>query len=966
MTDTSSPPIMDYYLLPSTVYQPPRLGQAPNLNTIIEDESSDIDPAPKHQSSRCRRLGSSSPYAVSPLEDHLTSPRFDDHHGIYSEHSPASAVSSSSSTWSAPKHGPDFDELYDVTDDEQDQIETKSPPKSMHHRSSNPLQHWQRDSAGSNGARNRYPALLIPSPRLWPNIKNHKDSPVPPTPPPKIPISPAVLSLLARHAPTTSAPPSLDGSMTSEQLANSTAPTTPNTQTNVDDPADWSSGVHLHPDALATLRALSNSPAPDDVYEVSLPPVQEMQQLPTGRSQSNSTEVLSPATQESFASLAQLDIPSPGVFFSSLGAGARHTWADSSAPLSTTTAEKFYDCPWNYPPGRPIERVVEIEENMSEGPPTARQVITPPTDGGNSTPRQGSNSPPTNSEEVQEIKSTEVVIDYDENYERELEELASSNLDRTSVWLASQTSYMSSLQNTNSPNTDGHDSRDKAKPLIKHSPNPSLSSPAKKSVHFNENAPSTPASMNQMELAKKESTYYRAFQHMARNSHHNDTFVHRLARLEALQTHRICLLEAHRNQLLGRYELNLKTRPSPARPISLMPSNIFDEAPDPTAEQKLIARVEREREALEQISASMWNIAATKFLKNGKLLASPGGPKLAQALPPLPAHAFAGANRDRARLLDLGGQATCDWGWHAAREYPNVKIYTVITKQQLNNTSIRGPHNHRRVSVPQLWRLPFRDGYFDVISARSLYTFLKTSPTPLPIPKDGDDGGTSSNDDHDEYAACLSECLRVLKPGGYLEFELFDADLVHAGPLGMAMSVEFAFNLKTRGYDPYATRSWIGRLSKAGFGGIKRAWLFLPLSRNAATPNSGQVSKQMVDGQQGLGIQKSVVQPGGGGGRDEVNGGGAVKDEEKSEVMGSTHDAASIAGLVGSLAWERWMLKLQIEMGKSEDRALEGVGAVLEEGRRKGAGWRCLTGWARKPVEGRKRGTGDGKGGRKA
>ncbi|KAI9722642.1 MAG: hypothetical protein M1812_001573 [Candelaria pacifica] len=944
---------MDYYLLPSTVYQPPRLGQAPNLNTIIEDENSDLEQVPKQQSPRVRRIGNSSPYAISPLDDRLTPSRRYDHREAFDDHSPASAVSSSSSTWSTPKHGPDFDDLYDVTDDEHDQAKMKAPTTFIH-RSSNLSKQSRRDSSGSNGSRNRYPTLLIPSPRLWPNIKNHKDSPVPPTPPPKIPISPAVLSLLARHAPTTSAPPSLDGSMTSEQLANSTAPSTPNTQTNIDDPADWSSGVHLHPDALATLRALSNSPASDEVFEVPLPPAQEMQQVPTGHSRSNSTEVLSPATQQSFASLAQLDIPSPGVFFSSLGAGARHTWADSSALPSTTTAEKFYDCPWKYPPGRPIERFVETDEDMTDGPPTARQeVITPPTDGGNSTPRQEVRSPHPNNEEVQEIKTTDVVVDYDENYERELEQLASSNLDRTSVWLASQTAYMSSLRNTSSLSISEDDPPDIAKPPVKHSPNQSLSSPAKKSVRFIENAPATPASTNLMELEKKESTYYRAFQHTARNSHHNDTFVHRLARFEALQTHRICTLEAHRNQLLGRYQLNLKTRPSPSRPISLMPSGgstIFDEPPDPTAEQKLIARIEREREALEQISASMWNIAATRFLKNGNLLASPGGQKLAQALPPLPAHAFVGANRDRARMLDLGGQATCDWGWHAAREYPNVKIYTVITKQQINNTSIRGPHNHRRVSVPQLWRLPFRDGYFDVISARSLYTFLKTSPIPLPTPNDGD-GVITSSDEHDEYAACLSECFRVLKPGGYLEFELFDADLVHAGPLGMAMSVEFAFNLKTRGYDPYATRNWMGRLNKAGFRGVKRAWLFLPLSGNAASYTLDQ-SLRPVEVQQGLGIQKTIESRGQGDISDVRDG----EKGEKGEKTGSTQDAAAIAGLVGSWTWERWMLKLQIEMGKSEDRALEGVGAVLEEGRRKGAGWRCLTGWARKPILGKRRG----------
>ena len=42
------------------------------------------------------------------------------------------------------------------------------------------------------------------------------------------------------------------------------------------------------------------------------------------------------------------------------------------------------------------------------------------------------------------------------------------------------------------------------------------------------------------------------------------------------------------------------------------------------------------------------------------------------------------------------------------------------------------------------------------------------------------------------------------------------------------------------------------------------------------------------------------------------------------------------------------MLKLESEMGKKN--LLEGVGAVLEEGKATGAGGGCLSGWARKPL----------------
>jgi len=94
--------------------------------------------------------------------------------------------------------------------------------------------------------------------------------------------------------------------------------------------------------------------------------------------------------------------------------------------------------------------------------------------------------------------------------------------------------------------------------------------------------------------------------------------------------------------------------------------------------------------------------------------------------------------------------------------------------------------------------------------------------------------------------------------------------------------------------------------------------------------------------------------------REELNVGAATLQQEKritengevettdAPVFGTTIDAAMVTGIVGSWAWERWMLKLQMEMGKEEEKLLEGVVQVLEEGTRGGSAWRSLTGWARK------------------
>jgi len=192
-----------------------------------------------------------------------------------------------------------------------------------------------------------------------------------------------------------------------------------------------------------------------------------------------------------------------------------------------------------------------------------------------------------------------------------------------------------------------------------------------------------------------------------------------------------------------------------------------------------------------------------------------------------------------------------------------------------------------------------------LISAREIYTILREK----------------AENGQDEWDACLKECMRILKPGGYLEFTIMDSDIVNAGPLGLAKSVEFGFNLKTLGYDPCPTKLWIGRMERAGFVGIKRAWVFLPMG--------AKIENKAVN-RDSLGVE--------------------VKLELEAMVSGSTENAASICGIVGGWAWEKWLLRCKVQTVGDEGR-LEGVQDIIEEGRACGAGWRTLNGWARKPSE---------------
>jgi SAM-dependent methyltransferase len=932
-------------LLPATTYTPPPPVQVHrrrrSLNTIIEDDenaprggTAAAEPQGQDESRLAKWLSPMSDHFptprgrdetrkadwFSPMSDHFPTPR--GNHFMSAPIVPASpsSVTDSESEYSQVSSAPwnrdsfatqatDLGDIYDVSSDEEKYQKMSSRVGLTRATSKRRSMASKRVSGASVASRNSLPTLVIPdSEEKWGPPTFKFNSPIPPTPPPKLPLSPAVFKYLAaQEVLSSSATPSLDGSLSSEQMAAMSAPPTPNMGLDEREDVDNWGGVQLQPGAMATLQALSGGDDPyeqqtEQIIEVApMSPTREMQQSPpplvTSIRRHNSV-VLPPEQQRSLNSLSRLDIPSPGGFFASLSPGSRYTWdvpamkQDYEVPPSSTTAEHFYKTPWTCPTN---ERIVEISEVLSDGCPTARPSLI--AHSSDETIR-GVTSPEPSVEE--EIVATEILADYDDTYLRTLKDAASENMDRTSMWLTAQTTYLSAVINPPEERDDENALEKRHTGAIPKDAERSLS-PVKKTVRFSTLDDISTISCPLPKVGRQESAYHRSFQNFTNRSRFRDIYVHRVPRFEALQTLRVSFPAAHRNYLLGKYQLSVVPMSEKKKRES---ANVArgDETPEEDLER---LKSDKEYEAMEQMRFATWNVMALKMLNGGRLIAAPVAKRLARLSRMGPT--AAGRPRDRARILDLGGQATCDWAWHCATEYPNTKVYTVTTKaiRQLSNSNIKGPKNHRQVAVERLTQLPFNDNHFDVISARSLYAILKVS----------------SENGEDEYDACLQECMRCLKPGGYLDFSLLDSDIVNAGPRGQAKSVEFGFSLKTRGYDPSPTKAWLGRLRMHGFVNIKRAWMFLPM---------------------GSPLQNSPVS------RDSM--GVELPLELEAMVTGSTNAAASITGLIGSWAWEKWMLKLEMECGKSEDSLLEGVYNIIEEGRKCGAGWRNLSGWARKPL----------------
>lgn len=771
----------------------------------------------------------------------------------------------------------DFDSLYDVSDDEQAEV---------------PLVASASVKKVARPSKSRYPSLIIPSPSTWPTIEKLRSalSANPQTPSQLLTPSKG-LSLITSHnlqVPAAhSDAPSLDGSLSSEEMDKLSCPATPEAQQrySISSVDSWAP-VQLDYQALDTLRHLSRSressrtasPERKASQTVASSP-EEMQQvsrpflglnIPPSSSRNNSL---------GNTPVSAISVPSPGGFFSSLQSTARHTWSipkrEESVP-NTSTAESFYGIPWQSSRRNTIaEQAVTLAgstlDGFDNGLPTSRPVLLGHAN---------------ESLEVKEINPSKTIFQYSQSYHVELEKLSGANLERTGHWLEEQEELQAVLREMS----------DMGSPSLSdktHSRDNSIDKVVKKSVTFAAEPEKPPKEEDEPKMVV---TYIQGFEHLRDRTRKMDVFIHRQTRAEAMHVHRRCNPKSHQDQLLGKFELINPVRPAPPRPVSEFYMN------DPSVLKERIARAQMERQALDQMLPINWVLQALRQLNGGKLLSKPSARCIRRTSTP--------------RVLDIGGVSTNDWAWDVAYDHPYATVVTVYTSGNNFTPNVSGPENHKHLTVPNLWTLPFPSGHFDVVSARTLHELLKTDK-PL---------GRAM----DEYDLCVKECFRCLKPGGILEFSLLDSDVIHAGRHAQAKSVEFGFNLKTRGYDAAPTKSFIPRLRKAGFQDVHRMWMILPMGRTAANWKD-----KLCVGAEQKQEERSIT----------ADGSVEVAD---APVFGTTMDAAMMTGIVGSWYWEKWMLRLQLEMGKEEGKLLEGVVQVLEEGAKEGSGWRYLTGYARK------------------
>ncbi|KEQ62002.1 uncharacterized protein M437DRAFT_50737 [Aureobasidium melanogenum CBS 110374] len=864
---------MAKYILPTTVYQPPPQVRREARVTLIEDEVQVNIPS-YHYPAKLT--------ITSSMPDDVPTPR-----GLAATITPATdATSEVSSMWSQRNSKSSFDSLYDVTDSEGEEVPLKLSASVKKH--------------VVDKERSKYPSLVIPSPSQWPSIhKPHTFRPVGLSPATKL-ASPSAFSVWqAQRLRVSSATstPSLDGSLTSEELALSSCPSTPDLASRGEIVDEWEPPCQLHPDAFETLHQLSPEEAASEVMEQVLDVPEEAAHEMSEIIKTTpvrldfaliSVDSEEPQTQDPISALS---VPSPGGFFSSLAPVAAQTWAIRTPEPSTSVAENFYGVPWRGNPARTSESHQRVTTTIittalasPQGPPTAIKDVFSPID---------------RSVEICEI--TDVCVppcDYNEQYQEKLKQSALAHFERTKGWLEDQFGIVAKVAAPTTPNMT-------LSPVT----NSAASSPSKKSVRFapeaavsprpstntTVSAPASPSADTVVSSATDgtDCIFLDGFRSIMSRHKPTDAFVHRQPRLESTHILRRNFSAAYLRTLHNSFSIAEPSRPVSTRPISTM---LPAPSPEDDAKREVIAAVERERSVLEQVSPQTWELEALAYLRGGSLLTK----DVAAYLSSLPT----------AQVLDFGGEPNADWGWCVATSFPLAKVCTVYFEP--DTEVLEAPSNFTAVEAEKPFALPFADDTFDIISARSLHSLLKS----------------------DQWNLTISELHRVLKPSGYLDFSLLDALLINvsAGSWGQVMNAEFGHKLQQRGHEREPTRQFLGRLETAGFKDVKRMWTFLGMGDvQPIWKDEGKIPVRDAAGNILLDHNgKPTYYP--------------------PALTGSTSAIAPVTGLLGARLWEQWVYKLAREMGgeEAELQMLEQVCGVLEQGGKAGSGIGCLMGVCRK------------------
>ena len=189
-------------------------------------------------------------------------------------------------------------------------------------------------------------------------------------------------------------------------------------------------------------------------------------------------------------------------------------------------------------------------------------------------------------------------------------------------------------------------------------------------------------------------------------------------------------------------------------------------------------------------------------------------------------------NNMQDKILVLDGLGNDDWSSYCATTYPTAIVYNLGTARppstRVDSLGPRQtPSNHRQMNHPGIGHpFPFPKGFFTVVVFR-----FPTANTEA------------------AYYNAVSECKRVLRPGGYLEMSILDIDMVNMGHY----TRKAVRNLKTRLHvaEPEISLSPVSdeiqkMLGRRGFENLNRCMVGVPVAASISDSRAGSLDESFT------------------------------------------------------------------------------------------------------------------------
>lgn len=318
-------------------------------------------------------------------------------------------------------------------------------------------------------------------------------------------------------------------------------------------------------------------------------------------------------------------------------------------------------------------------------------------------------------------------------------------------------------------------------------------------------------------------------------------------------------------------------------------------------------------------------LMTSKWLSFGRVLFSP-------------AH-FEMKNPSQDRVLIIDGLGK-DWSYYCALTYPEATIYNLgsgASSSTAANGNASEPwstlRNHHHVGQESLAApFPFDSGFFACVVLR----FPPALPSSV-------------------HRSVISECKRVLRPGGHLELSVLDMDLVNMG--NRARRAVRGLKVKMQVADEQISLRNISDeimagLGRKGFTECNRCFVGVPVAGKLPNPEEMKRSGSTTSSQKSKGTPKAAKKP-----KPEVSFSDLLSKHSSSD---STADGiADMVARVGRWWYSRCYESLVLPEAGEDGNVLENSiwrdESLIRECEKRGTSFRLLIGYAQKPEVGVRR-----------